>query len=148
LIAHEKAAMAAKRYIAASRAALDRLLRPFGLGGTQWWVLQQLQARLTVPQRELPGAMHVERATASEIVLTLVRKGLVEQVPDPADQRQKLLRLTDDGVRICQALPDPMLELYSLAFDGLPTAELEAVARVLEAATQRLESAQRQGEMS
>ena len=139
--------MAAKRYVAASRAAMDRILRPFRLGGTQWWVLQQLHAQSTVRQRELPGAIHVERATASEIVLTLVRKGLVEQATDPADQRQKLLRLTDDGRRLCQAMPDPMLELHSIAFDGLATAELDAVARVLDAAAQRLESAHREGEM-
>lgn len=81
-------------------------------------------------------------------MLTLVRNGLVEQALDPADQRQKLLRLADDGLRLCQAMPDPLLELHAIAFDGLATTEPDSVARVLDAAAQRLESAQREGEMS
>jgi phytoene dehydrogenase-like protein len=44
-------------------------------------------------QRDLVRILQVERATASAILGVLVRKELVEQVPDSVDQRQKLLRL-------------------------------------------------------
>ncbi len=57
-------------------------------------------------QRDLLRALQVERATLSVVVGTLVRKGLVEQVLDRVDQRQKLLRMTRAGVRRWEKLPD------------------------------------------
>jgi hypothetical protein len=71
----DSAAASAKRYFFASRAAMEAILRPYGLGGTQWWILRQLTRQDQIHQRELASMLHVERATASEIVLTLARKG-------------------------------------------------------------------------
>ena len=130
--------MTAKRFVLANRTAMETILRPFGLGGTQWWVLSQVASGEAVRQRDLAEALHVERATASEIVLTLVRKKLVEQYPDPADQRQKLLRLTGAGVQLWESMPDPLEKLYDIAFEGSRSHELATIARVLGVATERL----------
>src|SRR5258706_14277225 len=40
----------------------------------------------------------------SAVVGTLVRKGLVEQVPDRVDQRQKLIRMTAVGTKLWDEL--------------------------------------------
>ncbi|MGH3440032.1 MAG: MarR family winged helix-turn-helix transcriptional regulator [Sciscionella sp.] len=138
--------MAAKQFVAASRAAMEAILRPYGLGGTQWWVVAQLALEGQLRQRDLAVAMHVERATVSEIVLTLVRKGMVEQRIDPADQRQKVLHLTEAGQALHAAMPNPMEQLYEVAFAGCPTEELTATARVLQAASARLEDTRREGD--
>ncbi|MGH2904999.1 MAG: MarR family winged helix-turn-helix transcriptional regulator [Solirubrobacteraceae bacterium] len=140
--------MAAKQFVLANRTAMEAILRPFGLGGTQWWVLSQVATEETVHQRDLAGALHVERATASELVLTLVRKGLVEQCTDPADQRQKLLRLTEAGDRLWKTLPDPLARLFDIAFEGAESGELATVARVLASATDRLLATRNDGGMS
>jgi DNA-binding MarR family transcriptional regulator len=139
------AAMAAKQFVHANRMAMEAILRPFGLGGTQWWVLSQVASGEAARQRDLAGALHVERATASELVLALVRKGLVEQCTDPADQRQKLLRLTEAGDRLWKSMPDPLEKLYDIAFEGAGSGELAAVARVLAAATERLLATRNEG---
>lgn len=116
---------------------MDDTLRPHGLGSTQWYVLHQLAQAGPTMQRELGRLLQVERATVSIVIGTLVRKGLVEQVPDAVDQRQKLLRLTPAGNSLWGELPD-LSFIHDVAFSGFSEADLEITARVLKAATERL----------
>lgn len=117
---------------------MDALLRPYDLGSTQWYVLHRLVTAGPTKQRDLLTALHIEKATLSGVVATLVRKGLVEQVPDEDDQRQRLLRLSASGKRLWKKLPDPVSLILSVAFDGFTKSELEIARRVLRGATERL----------
>jgi DNA-binding MarR family transcriptional regulator len=127
----------AKRLYLASRVVMDSALRPYGIGSTQWYVLYQLANDGPTMQRDLGRMLQIERATLSGIVSTLVRKGLVKQTPDPVDQRQRMLRITTSGLKLWDELPDLAL-IEAVAFDGVDTAELSTVVKVLQAATQRL----------
>jgi DNA-binding MarR family transcriptional regulator len=118
---------------------MEALLRPYDLGATQWYVLYQLAHDGPTKQRDLVKALHVERATLSAIIAVLVRKGLVEQVPDPVDQRQKLLRMTATGAKLWKALPD-LAFIHDVAFKGINAADIAAAVRVLQTATERLET--------
>lgn len=118
---------------------MEALLRPYDLGATQWYVLYQLAHDGPTKQRDLVKALQVERATLSAIIAVLVRKGLAEQVPDPVDQRQKLLRMTAAGAKLWKALPDLAL-IHDVAFKGMDAADISAAVRVLQAATERLEA--------
>jgi MarR family transcriptional regulator, lower aerobic nicotinate degradation pathway regulator len=80
--AQESVGVWAKRYYFAVRAAMEPVLRPYDLGTTQYYVLYQLANAGPARQRELVRMLQVERATLSVIVTTLVRKGLVDQMPD------------------------------------------------------------------
>jgi DNA-binding MarR family transcriptional regulator len=128
----------AKRYYFAVRAAMESVLRPYGLGTTQWYVLYQLANDGPVMQRDLGRMLEIERATLSGIVAALVRKGLVEQSPGAGDQRQRVLRLTDAGRKLWDELPDPLAVIRAIAFEGADAAELATALQVLQAATQRL----------
>jgi DNA-binding MarR family transcriptional regulator len=136
--AHESVGAWAKSYYFAVRAAMESVLRPYGLGSTQWYVLYQLANEGPTMQRDLGRILQIERATLSGIVATMVRKGLIDQAPGPADQRQRVLRLTDAGMRLWAELPDPLAAIRAIAFDGADAAELATALRVLQAATQRL----------
>jgi DNA-binding MarR family transcriptional regulator len=81
--------------------------------------------------------IQIERATLSGIVSTLVRKDLVEQTLGPADQRQRMLRITASGLKLWDELPDLAL-IEAVAFDGIDAIELATVVKVLQTATQRL----------
>lgn len=116
---------------------MDDALRPHGIGATQWYVLHQLAQVGPTMQRDLVRLLEIERATLSTILATLVRKGLVEQVPDEVDQRQKLLRLTPAGTKLWGKLPDLSL-IHDIALDGFSKADIATTARVLKAATERL----------
>jgi DNA-binding MarR family transcriptional regulator len=128
----------AKRLYFASRALMDAILRPYDLGSTQWYVLHQLANKGPTMQRDLVRQLQIERATLSGVVATLVRKGLVEQMPDSNDQRQRMLRITYSGKKLWKELPDPISLILSVAFDGVDPAELDTARRVLQAATERL----------
>jgi DNA-binding MarR family transcriptional regulator len=135
---HEFVGAWAKRLYFASRAVMDTVLRPYGLGSTQWYVLYQLATQGPTMQRDLVETLNIERATLSGIVTTLVRKGLVSQTPDADDQRQRMLRLTRAGTKLWNALPDPGKQILTIAFQGADPAELEIARKVLETATKQL----------
>jgi DNA-binding MarR family transcriptional regulator len=128
----------AKRLYFASRAVMDSILRPYDLGSTQWYVLHQLADEGPTMQRDLVRMLRIERATLSGVVATLVRKGLVDQTPDPDDQRQRILRITRAGRKLWKELPDPIEIILAVAFDDADPTELAIARRVLQAATQRL----------
>src|ERR1035438_7713316 len=135
---HDSVGAWAKRLYFAVRSVMDSVLRPYDLGSTQWYVLYQLANDGPTRQRDLVRMLQIERATLSVIVTTLVRKGLVDQMPDSEDQRQRVLRLTGAGMKLWEELPDPLVLIREIAFDGSDAAELATALRVLQAATQRL----------
>lgn len=138
---HEESVGAwAKRYHLAARAVIESILREHDLGPTQWYVLYQLVNGGPTKQRDLGRLLNLERATLSGIVATLVRKGLIDQASDQVDQRQRILRITAAGSELWGKLPDPIALTNGIAFDGADAAELATAARVLRAATDRLQA--------
>jgi DNA-binding MarR family transcriptional regulator len=117
---------------------MESVLRPYDLGTTQWYVLYLLAHDEPINQRELTRTLEIERATLSAVISALVRKGLVEQISDPHDQRQKLLQLTIAGRNLWATLPDPIGLITAVAFDGVDDTEIALANRVLRDATQRL----------
>lgn len=133
-----------KRCYFAGRAAIEAALRPYDLGSVQWYVLHHLIHSGPMMQRDLVRLLQIERATLSGIVATLVAKGLIDQTPDKTDQRQKRLRLTRAGKKLWAELPD-LSFIRTLAFDGIDDADLATAVRVLQTATERLESYSKKG---
>lgn len=128
----------AKRCYFAGRAVMDSALRPYDLGSVQWYVLYQLATAGPTMQRDLVRRLSIERATMTGIVATLVRKGLIEQQADGADQRQKRLSLTATGDALWSMLPD-LTFIRSVAFGGMDAADIAVTVKVLQTATERLE---------
>jgi DNA-binding MarR family transcriptional regulator len=124
---------------------MEAVLRPYDLGNTQWYVLGRLANDGPTKQRDLLQALGIERATLSGVIAALVRKGLVEQMPDPVDQRQKTLKITPSGRDLWESLPDPVAIIATVAFDGVDPAEIASASRVLKEATQRLNDYKRTG---
>ncbi|MDC6689983.1 MarR family transcriptional regulator, partial [Leclercia adecarboxylata] len=102
-----------------------------------WYVLYQLANEGPTSQRDFPGLLQIEKPALSDVVGALVRKGFVDQIPDPKDQRQRILSLTDTGRELWEALPDPIGLILEIAFKGVDEASLKIVVDVLQAATER-----------
>lgn len=143
---HDSVGAYAKRLYFASRAVMDTLLRPYGLGSTQWYVLYQLANVGPTMQRDLVQMLNIERATLSGVVTTLLGKGLIAQAPDAEDQRQRILRITRAGNKLWQALPNPVDLILDVAFKGADPAEMEITRKVLQEATKRLNEHDWEGE--
>jgi DNA-binding MarR family transcriptional regulator len=127
-----------KRYYMASRAVMEATLRPYGLGSSQWYVLWQLATHGPTEQRDFLALLNVEKPALSEVVSTLVRKGLITQAPSVNDQRQRVLEIAPTGLLVWKTLPDPISLILGVSFDGVEEAELATVVRVLKGATTRL----------
>jgi DNA-binding MarR family transcriptional regulator len=82
--------------------------------------------------------LEIERATLSAVISALVRKGLIDQVPDADDQRQKVLKITTTGTNLWSTLPDPIELIATVAFDGVDDNDIATTNRILREATQRL----------
>jgi DNA-binding MarR family transcriptional regulator len=121
---------------------MEVVLRPYDLGVTQWYALHQLAHGGPTMQRDLLRMLQIERATLSVVIGALVRKGLIEQVPDRVDHRQKRLRMTPAGAKFWDELPD-LARINKVAFDGVDAADIAAAVRVLRTATERLENLSR-----
>ena len=117
---------------------MESVLHPYDLGTTQWYVIYLLANDGPINQRELTRTLEVERATLSAVIGALVRKGLVEQMSDHDDKRQKVLQLTTAGRNLWATLPDPIGLIAEVAFAGVDDAEIALTNRVLRDATQRL----------
>jgi DNA-binding MarR family transcriptional regulator len=76
---------------------------PLGINETDYGILAPLR-RAGVPFELNPTELAKQRMMTSggmtAAVDRLERKGLVTRVPNPADRRSNLVRLTDDGLRI------------------------------------------------
>ncbi len=136
-----------KRCYFAGRAIMDAALRPYDLGSVQWYVLHQLATGGPTMQRDLVRMLEIERATMTGLIAALVRKGLVEQEADEADQRQKRVRMTAAGSKLWGELPD-LGFIRAAAFEGIDAAEVATAVKVLQNATQRLETLLRKGPYS
>ena len=117
---------------------IERILRPYDLGSTQWYVLWQLANHGPTAQRDFPKLLQIEQPALSDIVGALVRKGFVDQAPDPKDQRQRILNLTNSGRTLWDELPDPIAIILKIAFEGVEEETLKIVSGVLQVATERL----------
>ena len=137
----------AKRCYFAGRAVMDSVLRPHDLGSVQWYVLYQLATAGPTMQRDLVRLLSIERATMTGIVATLVRKGLIAQQADDADQRQKRLSMTAAGEKLWAELPD-LTFIRSVAFGGMDAADIAVTVKVLQTATERLEQLLSEGKPS
>jgi DNA-binding MarR family transcriptional regulator len=135
---HASVSAWAKSYYFAVRAAMESVLRPYGLGTTQWHVLYQLANEGPTVQRDLARILRIEKATLSAVVTTLVCKGLVDQMISSEDQRQRVLEITDAGVKLWEELPDPLAVIRAISLEGADAVETATALRVLQTATQRL----------
>jgi DNA-binding MarR family transcriptional regulator len=101
-----------------------------------------------MPQRQLQVVLQIEKPTLSGVVAALVRKGLVDQVADSGDRRQKMLSLTAAGRSLWRTLPDPIALILQTAFKGVPKDDLATVVRVLSTGVTRLNELNQKGSKS
>lgn len=117
---------AMQAYQRSTQAFDDAVGRALGLNATD---LRGLDWLADGPKSagELSRGAGLSTAATTTLIDRLERKGYVERVPDPADRRRVLARMTADGQRRVARFYRPLVEEGSGLFDGLPN---EAIARM------------------
>ncbi len=118
---------------------IDDVLKPHGLGRSQWQVLFRVWRAGTLPQKDLLQAMQVEPATLTGVIDVLVAKGWLERSGSCEDRRCRVLSLTPAGLALLKAIPEPYELLEARMLKGVSDAERARVEEVLEQMIRNLE---------
>ena len=82
-------------------------------------------------QSELGARLHLDKATVTELVRRMGRRGLVTANRDPDDGRRRIVSLTTAGRRILTELHGPAVQVDRLLLAGLDAAEQQELDRLL-----------------
>lgn len=116
-----------QRMLARFRDELD----PFGVTPHQFVLLAFLWQRDGVTQVELSECSEVDRTTISGLVDRLVKAGLVERRPNPADRRAHLICLTEAGRGLEPELTARSLRVREAISADLAPGEYEQLCTLL-----------------
>ncbi|MFN3417553.1 MAG: MarR family winged helix-turn-helix transcriptional regulator [Caldimonas sp.] len=103
-----------------------------GVSGSQLWCLVTIQSQPGIRVTQLAQALGIQQATASNLVESLDRKGLVERRRDQRDQRVVSLFLSEAGARIAQSAPQPVAGILPDALERLDPSALAQLNGLLE----------------
>ncbi|MEL4890093.1 MarR family transcriptional regulator [Xanthomonas protegens] len=114
----------------------NEVLRPYGLSYAEYNVLMMIDASPdgTLNPSQLSDAAGEKSANITRLTSQLVDKGLIQRMPSAEDRRMLLLRLTEAGERLIEALiPDlsAQLDTYVRHLDPAALAQLQALLKTL-----------------
>jgi DNA-binding MarR family transcriptional regulator len=115
------------------------VLRPYGVAHSQWYVLYAMSQSSQLTQKELQAAMHIESATLTVTIDTLVRKGWIKRQQSEHDKRVKELHFTPAGRQLWERLPDPILAIRTKMMSGIPFEDEAVAERILNIAIRNFE---------
>lgn len=110
----------------------EHALAEQGVGFPEQVVLMHLGAHGTCRQEDLAAHFHIDKGSIAKTVSKLEAKGLVSRVLNPADKREKLVELTEQGRGLLGFMGSAYGQLEQRMFAGLDGAELECALAVLE----------------
>ena len=111
---------------------------------TQCYALETLVDHGPMRLSALAGRLFLDKSTTSRVVNALVRKGYVEQRPDPTDGRAMLVGATRRGQRLCARITADLLEQQKQVLEDLPpeirAGAVQVIRRLAQAADARFRS--------
>ena len=110
----------------------EHALADQGGGFPEQVALMHLAAHGTCRQEDLAAHFHIDKGSIAKTVGKLEAKGLVSRVLNPADKREKLVELTEQGRGLLGFMGSAYGQLEQRMFAGLDGAELECALAVLE----------------
>ncbi len=88
------------------------------------------QGRTTIG--ELAKSMGLDKSTLSRTIDSLVKKGLVDRVPNPSDRRYTLINLTKGGESTCKQINSTNDAYFERIFKAIPKGEHDKIIQSFE----------------
>jgi DNA-binding MarR family transcriptional regulator len=111
-----------RRLIALEQPILDR----HGIAMWAYVVLGALRDRPMRTQAALAAGIGADKTRLIPVLDDLQRRDLIEREPDPTDRRVRLLRLTDEGRRVHDAVRAEIRAAEEVLLGGLPAGARQA----------------------
>jgi DNA-binding MarR family transcriptional regulator len=109
----------------------QRVERSSGLGGAQMWALNVVQSHPDMSVTELSRELDIHQSTASNLVKSLVDRGLVASVREGADRRVVRLRVLPAGNKLLKTARGPFTGVLPAALKQLDAATLRRLQQDL-----------------
>ncbi|MCK2220376.1 MarR family transcriptional regulator [Actinomadura sp. ATCC 31491] len=100
-----------KRLELAVRSRLDEVVRPAGITALQYTALTVLERHDGMSAAQLARDSFVTAQSMADMIRTLENRGLVRRERNPANGRELLIHLTEDGHELLATLAGAMLAL-------------------------------------
>jgi len=106
-------------------------LAPWDISPSQMRALRVLMRHGAMRLSELSGHLHIAARSTTEVVDALQTRGLVERQPDPGDRRATLVKVTEHGASVLDAIRVARGTEAERAFDRLSQTDRAHLARIL-----------------
>lgn len=110
---------------------MNRLLKPFGLTESAWYVLYYVNQADRISQKTLQETLRIESGSMAMIVDGLVRKAWLERMSSEKDRRANYLKLTLRGAARWKTVPDIASILRKEMMRGVTEDEEEVAVAIL-----------------
>jgi DNA-binding MarR family transcriptional regulator len=121
------------------RKAIDQLLKPLGITGTQWWVLTSVSLRPGLSQARLADELNLGKVALGGLVDRLMKNGLIDRRPEAQDKRVNLIFLSEAGMNLVKDIKRISSGVQDDALDGISLDEIDTTIFVLERMMENLE---------
>jgi DNA-binding MarR family transcriptional regulator len=108
------------------------ILRAHDVEMWDYAVLSALQDAAAPTQSELAAAVHRDKTRLIPILDRLESRGLVTRTPDPADRRNRVVALTDDGRALLTACRTAIRAMEADFLAAIPAAKRRTFVEVLD----------------
>jgi DNA-binding MarR family transcriptional regulator len=123
-----------------TKEACQRKIHQYGVYAGQNFLLDLLwHAEKDLTIGELAARLHVEAPSVTRTVRRMINQGLVEKFSHPEDARQVIVRLTPRGRELQATIPQRLLEVEQVLFQGISDIERALFVRLLEHMLHNLE---------
>ena len=124
-----------------SHALLDRL-KPYGITFSQWLHLRTLWEEDGLTQVDLARRIGIEKASSTPVLDSLERLKLIRRARNPADGRERTIRLTRAGKAMKGRLVPHAIAFNATARRGLKPQDIATFLRVIHTMVDNLRHAQ------
>lgn len=105
--------------------------REAGVGGAQLWALSVIERRPGIGVTELSRELDIHQSTASNLLKSLVERGLVATSREGLDRRSVALRIQPAGADVLRSAPMPFTGVLPNALSSLDPDTLARLERDL-----------------
>ena len=124
----------------------NRILEPFGVTLSTWYILYQIDEAGRIAQKELQNRLEIESGSMAIIVDSLVRKGWLERTRDEKDRRANFLSLSAKGKQRWKKVPNFIETIREKMMKGVSKEEEALAVEVLKKCWSNLSSGEKEEE--
>jgi DNA-binding MarR family transcriptional regulator len=106
-------------------------LKSYNITTEQWSVLRTLNESDQITQKQLSERADKDQATLTKILDLLEKHGFVERIPNPADRRSFLIKITEKGTKLAEKVTPYLEEIFTKITDHIEEEKLRIYQQVL-----------------